>query len=414
MDLPLVAAAQLWLGSAIILVTLLGVAIGRYPLLRMNRATIALVGATALIGIGAISLDEAFAALDLRTLALLFAMMVLNTNLRLAGFFQFVAVRVIHWAKTPRQLLALIIITAGICSALFLNDTIVLMFTPLVIEIVVALKRNPLPYLIGLVAAANIGSVATITGNPQNMLIGVSSGIAYLDFVAHLGPVALLASGVIWGVLVWRYRQEFSANPFESIPDSRVHIYPPLFRKAILATLLMLAAFLLNVDIALAALGAASLLLITRRIKPQRVFKEIDLALLVFFSSLFIVTGAIASLGLSAKLFAFAQPFLSRGIVAFTATAVVLSNLVSNVPAVLLMRSLIPALPDPAQGWFTLAMATTLAGNLTLLGSVANLIVAESAKERGITLSFGEYFKAGLPITLGSLAVGVIWLSLVF
>lgn len=173
-----------WLTLPLVLLTLLGVAAGRYPRLRMNRATIALVGATALMLVGAISLEQAYAALDMNTPLLLFAMMILNVNLRLAGFFGVISGRVMHWARSPRQLLALIIVAGGVLSALFLNDTIVLMFTPLVLEVVLHLKRNPNPYLIGLAAAANVGSVATITGNPQNMLIGISSGIDYVTFAA--------------------------------------------------------------------------------------------------------------------------------------------------------------------------------------------------------------------------------------
>jgi Na+/H+ antiporter NhaD/arsenite permease-like protein len=167
-----------WLTLFVVVVILAGIAIGRFPILRMNRATIALVGATILIATGAISLPQAYAALDMNTLVLLFAMMIINANLRLAGFFQLVATQVVRVARSPRLLLALIIIAAGFLSALFLNDTIVLMLTPLVVEITLALRRNPIPYLLALATAANVGSVATITGNPQIMLIGMASGIA--------------------------------------------------------------------------------------------------------------------------------------------------------------------------------------------------------------------------------------------
>lgn len=402
-----------WLQTTFIVIILIGVAVGRYPRLRMNRATIALVGATALIASSAIPLETAYAALDMNTLALLFAMMVLNVNLRLAGFFRLVGGQVIRLARTPRQLLALIVVTSGVLSALFLNDTIVLMLTPLVLDIALALDRKPIPYLIGLVAAANIGSAATIVGNPQNMIIGVSSGISFAAFTARLAPVSLVGLAVVWGVVVLVYRHEFARKPFPTdayLP--REAIYRPLLFKSMAATGVMLIAFLAGAPIALAALSAASLVLITRRIKPQRVFNDIDLTLLVFFAGLFIVTGAIEQIGLSERLFAVGQPLAGHGVAALTGVAVVLSNLVSNVPAVLLFRPLVPQLPDPRGAWLTLAMATTFAGNLTLLGSVANLIVAEIAKGRGVELSFKEYLKAGIPITVISLALGVLWLSL--
>jgi Na+/H+ antiporter NhaD/arsenite permease-like protein len=403
----------LWLALIVIIWTLVGVAIGRLPGLRMNRATIALVGATLLVGLGAIRLAEAFKAIDLNTITLLFAMMVINTNFRLAGFFRLVGGWVIRWARSPRTLLGLIILASGLLSALFLNDTIVLMFTPLALEITIALKRNPIPYLIGLVTAANIGSVATITGNPQNMLIGLSSKIPFVTFTAYLAPIALVGLLVAWSVLILIYPNEFSNNPFTEQASFPARRYRPLLLKSLIATGLMLIAFIIGVPIPLAALGAAALLLTTRRLKPTRVFIELDWTLLVFFSGLFVVTGAIETTGFTEQLFALAEPIAKSGLVAFTMVSVVLSNLVSNVPAVLLFRPLIPQFADPQRTWLALAMATTLAGNLTLLGSVANLIVAETAKVRGVHLSFMEYLKAGLPITLISLAVGVIWLSIV-
>ncbi|MCX7706687.1 MAG: anion transporter [Anaerolineae bacterium] len=402
-----------WIATFIVFITLVGVAVGRYPWLHMNRATIALVGATALMIVGAIPLEVAYDALDMNTLVLLFAMMVLNVNLRLAGFFRLVASEVIRLARTPRQLLALIVVVSGVMSALFLNDTIVLMFTPLVLDIVLALNRNPIPYLIGLVSAANIGSAATIVGNPQNMIIGVSSGIPFVPFTARLAPVSLAGLAVAWGVIVLVYREEFARRRFaDTVILPREAIYRPLLTKALFATAVMLVAFLAGAPIPLAALTAAALLLITRRIKPQRVFNEVDFTLLVFFAGLFSVTGAIEHSGLSQRLFALGQPLAGQNVAALSVVALVLSNLVSNVPAVLLFRPLVPQLPDPTQAWLTLAMATTFAGNLTLLGSVANLIVAEIARGRGVELSFREYLRAGPFITLISLALGVLWLSL--
>src|SRR5688572_17721588 len=185
------AGITYWLSLLIIVATIVGVAVGRYPFLRMNRATIALTGATTLIVLGALTLEQAYDALALDTLTLLFAMMILNVNLRRAGFFGVVGNWVIHYAHSTRQLLARIIVASGVLSVLFLNDTIVLVFTPLVLDICTTVNRRPIPYLVALVTAANIGSVTTITGNPQNMIIGVASGITFAQFTAYLAPVAL-------------------------------------------------------------------------------------------------------------------------------------------------------------------------------------------------------------------------------
>lgn len=397
--------------AVVILVTLVGVAIGRYPSLKMNRATIALVGATLLVALGTLTLEEAYRIVDWNTIVLLFGMMVLNVNLRMAGFFHLVTARVLRFARTPRRLLALIVVVSGTFSAVFLNDTIVLVFTPLVLDVAAALKRNPLPYLVGLVTAANIGSVATITGNPQNMLVGIASGIHFVTFTRTLGPVALLGLGIAWLAIVLVYRGEFRPEHFAETYHLEPEIKRPRLRKALFATALMLAALVAGAPVPLCAVLAAAVLLISRRTAPEHVFQEIDWALLVFFSSLFVVTGAIGTSGFGARLFAFLQPYANGGPGPLTVASVVLSNIVSNVPAVMLFRPIVPLLDQPHTAWLTLAMATTLAGNLTLLGSVANLIVAEIARGRGVHLSFTEYLKAGTPIAVLTLLIGVAWLG---
>lgn len=398
--------------AAIAGITLFGVAVGRYPLVKMNRATIALVGAVLLLVAGLLPLEEAYRAVDWNTILLLFGMMVLNVNLRIAGFFQQVSAFVAHRARTPRRLLALVVFTSGVLSAVFLNDTIVLVFTPLVLELALALRRNPLPYLVGLVTAANIGSVATITGNPQNMLVGIASGISFVDFTRRLGPIALLGLGIAWLVIVLVYRREFRTERFSSsVEPAGDPVHRPLLRKSLVATALMVVALLAGMPVPLAAVSAAALLLITRRMEPERVFQEIDWALLVFFAGLFVVTGAVQHCGLGARLFTALRPMAEAGPGALSLIAVALSNLVSNVPAVMLFRPVVPGLGNPTEAWLTIAMATTFAGNLTLLGSVANLIVAEIARRRGVHLGFVEYLKAGTPIAVLTLLLGVAWLA---
>jgi Na+/H+ antiporter NhaD/arsenite permease-like protein len=397
----------------VILLTLAGVAIGRYPGVRMNRATIAVVGATALVALGALSLEEAYQAVDLNTLVLLFAMMVINANLRMAGFFELIAARLAGSALSPRQLLAVTVVAAGALSALFLNDTIVLVFTPLVVQIVTAVGLNPIPYLVALATAANVGSSATIIGNPQNMLIGVSSGISFTRFFASLSPVALGGFAVIWVVIGLAYKTELRPKEVKLHLRQRIRIFRPLLVKSLVASFLLLVLLIAGVPVPVAALVAASMLLITRRLKPERVFREIDWSLLVFFSGLFVVTAAVELVGLNGSLLDFIESSADRGVVGLTAVSAVLSNLISNVPAVMLLRPVVANLADPEQGWLTLAMSSTLAGNLTLLGSVANLIVAEVARRQHVTLSFWEYLKTGVPITVLTLIWGAFWLIIV-
>jgi Na+/H+ antiporter NhaD/arsenite permease-like protein len=398
-----------WIDLGIILFTYAAIAIGQVPRLRMNRATIALTGAAALIAVRAIDEKQAFAAVDLGTVTLLFAMMVINVNLRIAGFFRLVGNRVLRLASTPRTLLALIVMASGVLSALFLNDPVCLLFTPLVVDLTLRARRNPIPYLLGLATAANIGSTATITGNPQNLIIGQASGIPYLTFLLHLGPVALIGLAICWGVIVLVFPGEFRGR-LEHIDLPEPQTYPPLLIRCVLVVIGLLVAFLIGLPVASSAFVAAALLL-TSRLHPRKLL-ALDWDLLAFFFGLFIVTGAIEVTGLSDQLFKIAAPLLHSGTAALSVATAGLSNLVSNVPAVLLFRPQIASFPNPQQAWLTLAMSSTLAGNLTLLGSVANLIVAEVAARQGVQVTFAAYLRVGVPVTILTIAVGVIWLTL--
>lgn len=400
------------LALPVIALTFIGVAVGEYPGFKMNRATIALVGAVVLVALQVISPSAALAAIDPNTLLLLFAMMIVSVHLRLAGFFSWIGHFIAMHTRSPRLLLAWIVITSGVLAAFFLNDTVAVMFTPLVLEVTRALRRNPLPYLIGLASAANIGSVATITGNPQNMLIGLASHIPFATFLGTLGPIALIGLALAWLTIVRLYSAEFDRPwPREAIAVD-VKIDRPLLHKSLALTALMLIAFLVGAPIPLAAITVAALLLISRRIQPETIFAHIDWSLLVFFAGLFVVTGALESTHLTDRFFTLIEPLTRSGVGPLAIVTAALSNLVSNVPAVLLFRSIVPQLADPNHAWLTLAMASTLAGNLTLLGSVANLIVAEIARTQGVKISFREYLKAGVPITLVTILIGIMWLSI--
>lgn len=398
------------LTAAIVLFTYAGVAIGQIPRLRMNRATIALVGAAALVFSGAITEKQGLAAIDTGTILLLAAMMVINVNLRLARFFQWVSNRVLKLARTPRTLLALVIAASGVLSAIFLNDPICIMFTPLIVDLTRRLNRNPVPYLIGLATAANVGSTATITGNPQNLIIGQSSGIPYLTFLAHLAPVAIIGLAICWVVIILAYREEFrGALPAVDLPNGEV--FSPLLWRTMVIVIGLMIAFLAGLPVVSSACVAAGFLLISR-LKPGKLL-DIDWQLLAFFAGLFVVTGAIEVTGLSDQIFSAFDSVLHGGVAPLSLATAALSNVVSNVPAVLLLRPEIATMPNPQQAWLTLAMSSTLAGNLTLLGSAATLIVVELAAFKGVRVDFMPYLRVGIPVTILTILVGILWLGLV-
>jgi Na+/H+ antiporter NhaD/arsenite permease-like protein len=402
---------NIWLTLVIVTLTFIGIALGKFPYLRSNRTTITLMGVGILLAAHQITFQQIGGFLSLDTLVLLFGMMIINANLQMAGFFRLAGAGLLRYTRSPKSLLALEIIVASVLSALFLNDTVCLMVAPLVLDITLGARRNPVPYLIALATASNIGSVATLTGNPQNMIIGTASHISYLQFAAALTPIALLGLGGIWLVLVLFYPEEFRPGTIE--PElGRPYFDRPLLTKSLLVTGGLLIAFLAGAPAAKAAFIAGCALLFTRRVNPSKMLEAIDTELLAFFAALFVVSGTIESSGLSARMFEFARPWLNGGAVVFSAIAVLLSNLVSNVPAVLLLKPLIGKLAHPQAAWLTLAATSTLAGNLTLLGSVANLIVAEAAARRGVKLPFLEFTRSAALITLISLVLGVGWIQL--
>jgi Na+/H+ antiporter NhaD and related arsenite permeases len=401
---------------AILLISLAGIAAGTIPGLRTNRAGIALAAAALLLAMGAIAPEAAASAVDLSTITLLLAMMLIVANLRLAGFFTVAGARVLSIARTPRQLLGLVVLASGFLSALFLNDTMCVMLTPLVAELARRSRRDPVPYLIGVAVSANVGSCATIIGNPQNMLIGAQSGMPFLGFLARLAPPSLACLALAWLFVVIAFPKEFRRGELlEPSPIPHRKAYRPLVLKSLVAAALMLALLVTGFKPAVAALAAAAIVLVTRRLKPERLFGEVDFTLLVFFAGLFVITKAVEGTQVFAWLFSRAEPLLGGGgpgpLFALSGLTALFSNVISNVPAVMLERPLVALFPDSARAWSMLALSSTFAGNLTLLGSVANLIVAEGARKAGIELSFGKYLRVGLPLTIATLAVGSAWVA---
>jgi len=390
--------------------TYLVLAIGRLPGFRVDRTGAAIIGATLMAALNVLTVPEAIAAINTDTILLLFGMMIVVANLRLSGFFAFVTEWVVEHAHRPLVLLSAIVAVSGVFSAFFVNDTMCLVLTPLVLEITRQLRRNAVPYLLAVAMASNVGSVATITGNPQNMLIGSFSGIAYRDFAAALAPVAAAGLLIVTGVIALAYRAEFlTAAPRVEIAPEPARVHRALAWKSVSASLVMIVLFFLGWPIAKVALVTGALLLVTRRVKPERIYAEIDWSLLVLFIGLFIVVRGVEKTSLAADLFAVASALRLERPAVMSAFAAALSNIVSNVPAVLVFRPLIPHLPDARLAWLTLAMSSTLAGNLTVLGSVANLIVIQRARHQ-VKIGFWEYARAGVPITIATIAAGVLLL----
>jgi len=384
-------------------------ALGKFPGLKIDRPGAAIIGAVLMVAFRIMSTQEALRAIDFATIVLLFSMMLIVANLHLGGFFEWVAESVVLRLSAHR-LLPAVIFTSGILSAFLVNDIVCLVMTPFVLRLTRRLSLDPIPYLLAVATASNIGSVATITGNPQNMLIGSVSHISYRNFLVHLGPIALAGLFIDWALMHWLYLRRATIST-----EREVAVAPGFERhsprvKPVIVLAVVLVGFLVGAPPAMMAALGAAVLLITRTMEPRRVYDEVDWGLLVFFIGLFIVVGGAQRAGLTEALLRPFNAWNLHRIWSYSLLTALLSNVVSNVPAVMLLKSLVPAFADPHTGWLALAMSSTLGGNLTITGSVANIIVVERARPE-VHIGFRKYFRLGLPLTAITLLWGIAWLT---
>ena len=397
--------------TVIFIFTYVAFSIGRVPGLRSDRMAAAVVGAVLLVALHVLSLEEAQHSIDGGTLGLLFGMMVLSAALELSGAFGLIGWWVTRRARNPLALLTTISIAAAVLSAFLINDVVCIAFTPLVLQIADKVERDPRPYLLALATSSNIGSVATITGNPQNILIGSLSHISYGRFAGALAPVALIA--LLANIMIIRslYRRAlgpaFLARPGD---EKKPKVYRRWVWKSGFVGVGVLIAFAVGAAPVVAALLGASIMMLTRAVKPKRLYVRIDWTLLALFAGLFVVVAGVEKVGLAQLLMRILEPLHPESVQGLTIITAILSNVVSNVPAVMVLKPLIPHLPHAESAWLTLAMASILAGNLTLPGSLATIIVVERAHGRA-RISFIDFLKIGVPTAHMSLLIGAAWLG---
>jgi Na+/H+ antiporter NhaD/arsenite permease-like protein len=399
----------------VFVLTYVGVALGRVPGLTLDRTGIALLGAIAMVAGGVLPLDFALGAIDQGTILLLFALMIVSAQLRLGGFYTWSARRSAALMGRPRLFLLVGMLLSAVLSAFLANDIICLAFAPVIAVSARRAGLNPVPFLLGLALSSNIGSAATVIGNPQNMLIGQVGRLAFGPFMAWCLPPAIASLAAAFGLLCWRYRGRFGDTGSRNGERDACRLQPFdrwQSTKGLAATAVLIGLFFTGIPRELSALAVAGILLCSRRMKSREILTLVDWHLITLFCALFIVIEAISLQGIPEQILAqlaqhgveLRQPYMLSG------AAVLLSNLVSNVPAVmLLVRFLDVGMPLQ---WYTLAAASTFAGNLVLIGSIANLIVVEQARGCGVVIGFGEHARIGVPVTLVSLAVLWGWIAL--
>lgn len=405
-------ASPMVVAGIILAFTLLVFTLGKSPLFRVDRAGAAIIGAAVTIALGVLSFDQATRAVDYRTLALLFSMMIITANLRLSGFFQVVGNFLLRRVRTRRQLLLATVLASGVLSAFFINDIICLLFTPIVIMICRRAQIPVVPYLIAVATASNIGSAGTLIGNPQNILIGTISHLPFARYMLVAFPLALAGLFINYLAVAWFFRRDL-AGPIPVTAPIQGGAHPVLIGKSLSVTGLILAGFLAGADAAIVAALGAAYMLVTRRVKPNKVYAGIDFNLLVIFIGLFVIIGGVEKSGLMNGLLQWTGFTRLGSFPLFSLLTVLLSNVFSNVPAVMLLKFFIP--PGSAELWWIgMGVFSTLAGNLTLTGSIANLIVVELARHEGYRIGFIDYLKVGFPLTVVMTGLALLYFSWLF
>ncbi len=409
--LSLSLAQNHWLPATIFLATYLLIAIESGRGSHLDRTAAAFCGAVAMVLVGVVSLDEAYKVIDWNTLIFLLGMMILVAHFQISGFFDWIAVHAALVARTRFQLLVLLVFTSGILSAFFVNDTICLVLTPIVLAVTERLKVPPVPYLIAVASSSNVGSVMSVTGNPQNALVGISAHFSFLGFLNHLAPVALIGLVIDIAVLAVFFRRDILHHPFQQKAASvQVDVDRALLMKCSLAAVLVLVLWIAGYSFPLVAISVGAFILVLGRVKAENIYQRLDWELLLFFASLFVVIhGFQASGAVDYLIGRFHHSFeggFSKQLFAVSGLMLILSNLVSNVPAVLLFRPLVPSFPNSHFIWLVVASSSTLAGNATPLSSVANLIVLQQAGKK-VQISFWQFARVGILITLLTTLAGI-------
>jgi len=397
----------MWQAGVLLVLVLIVFSLGKSPFFRVDRAGAAVIAAALMVDFGVLTFNQAVAAIDFRTIAILFFMMVVLANLKVAGFFELIGTYVLKIVATKQRLLFATILVSGILSALCINDIVCLLFTPVVILICRQAKCEPLPHLLGLAIASNVGSAATFLGNPQNILIASLSGVSFISYLVTALPIALIGLFISYFIIAYFHRQALQGNIARE-EQARVLFHKYLVIKSLVVLVLVIAISIAGKDLAITSSFGAALLLMTRRVEPNKIYASIDFNLLVIFVGLFIIVGGVEQSGLMTLVVQQSANVIDfHNKVVFAIFTISLSNIVSNVPAVMLLKFFLPT-TDTVMWWKALALFSTFAGNLTITGSIANLIVVEIAKRQNIHIGFWDYLKVGLPITFCTSLLGLL------
>lgn len=416
---------ELYAAGAIFVATYVLISAQKVGRFRIDRPAAAMFGAALMVAFGVVGPIAAVGAIDLDVLILLLGMMLLVGGLDACGFFDHVALVIARRARTQWELLWTLMVATAVLSALVLNDAVAFLMTPIVVRACRGMSLDPVPFLVGEGIAVNVGSVATEVGNPQNAFIGIHSGIPFLDWAVVMAPITIACLAVSIGVVRLAFRHRL-AGPIEARPphDTLVPVHRPGLAFTLAVLIAAVVAFFASAPDWLPAIALAGgslvlfgLPLVNRGASARGIMGKVDWSILLFFIGLFVVIAGVESSGLRSAIqagFTALSGGTEGGVWWLAGLSAVLSNLVSNVPAVLLLAQVVRAAPLAGQRtlWLTLAASSTLAGNATILGAAANVIVVQAASRQGVTVTFRDWIRAGLPATVATLVLATALLAM--
>ncbi|MGH7092476.1 MAG: SLC13 family permease [Stellaceae bacterium] len=399
----------------VLILTYFGMAAGRIAWLRVDRTGIALLAVIALLASGQMTLDDFGSTVDMPTLALLFAMMIISAQFAESGFIDYCARKIIGTRGGAAALLALTVAIGGALSAVLANDILIAAIAPLLIAGAQKRGLDPRPFAIALAASANAGSAATMIGNPQNMLLGTMGQLDFWRFLTVGAVPAAFALLVVFAVVWWQWHRRIDGGAGAAIEAPAITGHPfdrVQTIKGGVAVLLLLLLFLTSLPREIVALFIAALLLANRKITSRTMIAAVDWPLLLLVSCLFAVTGMLNRTGIAAQLWMFLDihGLLPDSLALLTPFSLVTSNAIGSLPAAMLLFQVWQLPPDTVL--YALAVLSTLSGNLMLSGSLTNILIAERAERMGAPLSFSDHLRAGVPIVAISLLFAVLWLNL--
>ena len=414
------SSVQFAAATAVFLLTYVLISLRTVRRFPIERPAVAMLGGALMLLLGVLSPLEAVLAINLDVILLLIGMMVLVSGLEVCGFFDLVSSRIAARAKRQLSFLTWLMIATAALSALVLNDAIALLVTPVVIRSARSLKVNPVPYLVAVAIAANVGSVATEVGNPQNAYIAIRSGIPFLTFTVYLLPVTIVCLAIAIAGVRLAFRRDLAAPIAGEVAAPIV----PLQRRGLTLTfgvaVVVAAAFLASPHpdwLPLIALIGGSIVLFflpfVSTVTARSLIAKVDWSIILFFVGLFLLLAGVRASGLSAAIqgaFTSALGGQAGGLAWLVGLSSLLSNLISNVPAVLLLAEVVPQ--GSTQLWLALAASSTLAGNATILGAACNVIVVQVASREGVSVTMKDFVKAGLPVTAATLIVSTVLIAL--